>query len=86
MELQGFGGTDFRPVFAYVDDLIRQGSFSNLKGLIYFTDGYGTFPERKPDFEAAFVFVDDGLADDFELEPPPMPVWAIKLVLRPEEI
>lgn len=86
MELQGFGGTDFRPVFAYVDDLIRQGAFSNLKGLIYFTDGYGTFPERKPDFEAAFVFVDDGLADDFELEPPPMPVWAIKLVLRPEEI
>ena len=55
MELHGFGGTDFRSVFAYVDDLIRQGAFSNLKGLIYFTDGYGTFPERKPDFEAAFV-------------------------------
>ncbi len=30
--------------------------------------------------------MDDGLADDFELELPPMPVWAIKLVLRPEEI
>lgn len=85
MELRGFGGTDFRPVFAYVDDLIRQGAFSNLKGLIYFTDGFGTFPERKPDYETAFVFVDE-LDNDFELEPPPLPVWAIKLVLRPDEI
>jgi predicted metal-dependent peptidase len=40
--LQGFGGTDFRPVFAYVDDLIAKKEFVNLKGLIYFTDGYGT--------------------------------------------
>lgn len=88
MELRGFGGTDFRPVFDYVDGLIRQGAFSNLKGLIYFTDGWGTFPERKPSYEAAFVFVDEGLdqENDFELEPPPLPVWAIKLVLRPEEI
>lgn len=85
MELHGFGGTDFRPLFAYVDELIRQGAFSNLKGLIYFTDGYGTFPERKPNYETAFVFVDE-MENDFELEPPPLPVWAIKLVLRPDEI
>ncbi len=85
MELHGFGGTDFRPVFAYVDELIRQGAFTNLKGLIYFTDGYGTFPENKPNYETAFVFVDE-MDNDFELEPPPLPVWAIKLVLRPDEI
>ena len=40
----GNGGTDFRPVFEMVDDLIRNKEFSNLKGLIYFTDGYGLFP------------------------------------------
>ena len=41
--LRGSGGTDFRPVFQYVDKLIAERAFQNLKGLIYFTDGYGTF-------------------------------------------
>ena len=80
MELRGFGGTDFRPVFAYVDELIRAGEFSNLRGMIYFTDGRGIFPERKPDYDAAFVFLDDGG------ELPEVPVWAIRLVLQSEEI
>ena len=80
MELHGFGGTDFRPVFQYVDHLIRDGAFTNLRGMIYFTDGAGIFPERKPDYDAAFVFVgDEGLDPD-------VPVWAIKLVLQSEEI
>ena len=80
MELHGFGGTDFRPVFQYVDQLIRDGAFTNLRGMIYFTDGAGIFPERKPDYDAAFVFVgDEGLDPD-------VPVWAIKLVLQSEEI
>lgn len=80
MEFKGFGGTDFRPVFRYVDKLRRKGEFDNLKGLIYFTDGYGTFPEKKPDYDAAFVFIDD------EYGQPEVPVWAIKLVLRQDEI
>ena len=80
VELRGFGGTDFRPVFAYVDELIRAGEFSNLRGMIYFTDGRGIFPERKPDYDAAFVFLDDGG------ELPEVPVWAIRLVLQSEEI
>ena len=80
LTLKGFGGTDFRPVFQYVDQLIRSGEFTNLKGLIYFTDGYGTFPEKKPDYDTAFVFLDDGY------EQPTIPPWAIKLVLTSEEI
>lgn len=80
MQLKGFGGTDFRPVFRYVDELRKKGEFDNLKGLIYFTDGYGTFPEKKPDYDAAFVFIDD------EDGQPEVPVWAIKLVLRQDEI
>ena len=79
-ELRGFGGTDFRPVFNYVDDLINKNKFENLKGLIYFTDGYGTFPDKKPSYETAFVFIDDSY------EQPEIPVWAIKLVLRKDEI
>lgn len=80
MEIKGLGGTDFRPVFSKVDELIKQHEFFNLKGLIYFTDGYGVFPEYKPAYETAFVFVND------EYENPEVPSWAIKLVLQREEI
>ncbi len=80
MTIKGLGGTDFRPVFAYVDELRRGKEFQNLKGLIYFTDGYGSFPEKKPDYDAAFVFVED------EDNNPDVPPWAIKLVLQKDEI
>ncbi len=80
MSLKGFGGTDFRPVFNYVDQMRKEHEFSHLKGLIYFTDGYGVFPERKPDYETAFVFV----RDDYEI--PEVPSWAIKLILELEDL
>lgn len=75
MDIRGLGGTDFRPVFSYVDSLIAEGAFTDLKGLIYFTDGLGTFPERKPPYRTAFVFTDDGISV------PDVPVWAIKAVI-----
>lgn len=80
MQIRGLGGTDFRPVFAYVEGLRKQKEFQNLKGLIYFTDGYGTFPGQKPDYKTAFVFVED------EYNNPKVPPWAIKLVLQRDEI
>lgn len=80
MAIKGLGGTDFRPVFQRVDEMIRDGEFANLKGLIYFTDGYGLFPERMPAYKTAFVFVEDGC------EIPEVPVWAMKLVLTREEV
>lgn len=80
MKLRGLGGTDFRPVFRYVDELRRNKEFANLKGLIYFTDGFGTFPAQKPDYDTTFVFVDD------EYNNPDVPPWAIKLVLQRDEI
>ena len=67
--------------FTLVDDLIRQHEFTNLKGLIYFTDGYGTFPAQKPDYETAFLFLEDD-----EYGNPEVPPWAIKLVLKQDEI
>ena len=80
MKIHGLGGTDFRPVFEYVEQLRNNKEFSNLKGLIYFTDGYGTFPAKKPDYDAAFVFIDD------EYNNPDVPPWAIKLILQKDEI
>lgn len=78
--LMGSGGTDFRPVFKYVDQLIVEKAFQNLKGLIYFTDGYGTFPRRRPAYDTAFVFFHEEYLD---LNVPP---WAIKVVLGPEDL
>lgn len=75
LEIQGLGGTDFRPVFAYVDDALERGELTKLGGLIYFTDGHGTYPSRKPDYSTAFVFVDD--YDNVQV-----PVWAMKVVLE----
>lgn len=80
MKIHGLGGTDFRPVFGYVDELIKNKEFQNLKGLIYFTDGYGDFPAKKPDYETAFIFLDD------EMNNYDVPPWAIKLILTKEEI
>lgn len=80
MVLRGFGGTDFRPVFSLVSKLIDEKEFSNLKGLIYFTDGYGVFPEKKPPYETAFVFIKE---HDNNLNVPP---WAVKLVLSENDI
>lgn len=80
MKIRGLGGTDFRPVFNYVERLRHNKEFSNLKGLIYFTDGFGAFPAKKPDYDTAFVFVDD------EYNNPDVPPWAIKLVLQRDEI
>ena len=80
MQIHGLGGTDFKPVFTYVDELIKNKEFVNLKGLIYFTDGNGKFPVRKPDYETAFVYVDDDF-NNYDV-----PAWAIKLILKPDEI
>ena len=80
MEIKGQGGTDFRPAFSYVDQLIRDHEFTNLKGMIYFTDGFGEFPEKKPEYKTAIIYLEENYQN------PEVPAWAIKLVLRPEEI
>lgn len=80
MEILGLGKTDFRPVFEYVDELIYTKELSNLQGLIYFTDGKGTFPEKKPKYDTAFILHNDGYA---EAE---VPSWAMHLTLSEEDI
>ena len=78
-KLRGFGSTDFRPVFEYVEKLKQDGEFEDLKGLLYFTDGYGIYPAQMPAYDTAFVFLrEDG-------EAPAVPPWAIKVVLDEEE-
>lgn len=79
-EARGFGGTDFRPVFEYVQELIDAREFTNLKGLIYLTDGIGVYPVQPPDYECAFVFVDEAC------EGRTVPPWAMKALMTEDEI
>lgn len=56
LQIHGRGGTDFRPVFTYVEELLSSGKLRNLKGLLYFTDGDGIYPEHVTPYQTAFVF------------------------------
>ena len=80
LQLYGDGGTDFRPAFTYVQQLIDKGEFKNLKGLLYFTDGKGTFPRKRPPYDAAFILFRE---DYKEVSVPP---WAIRLMLDEEDL
>lgn len=79
-EIKGHGGTDFRPVFAHVNELLRQKEFHRLKGLLYFTDGYGIYPAKRPLYETAFVFMKEDYQDV------DVPVWAMKLILESDDL
>ena len=79
--IRGFGGTDFRPVFDYVEQLKVRGDLTELQGMVYFTDGLGQFPEKMPDYDVMFVFMDDG-----EPTPPSVPPWASRVVIDAEGI
>lgn len=79
LTLKGFGGTDFKPVFEYVGQLLEAGELTRLDGLLYFTDGYGLFPGRPPRYRTAFVFLDR----DEEVR---VPAWAMKVYLDKEEL
>ena len=74
IHVEGGYGTDFRPVFEKVEQLRLEGELENLKGLIYFTDGYGIYPEKPTEYDTAFVF-----AQDTDYEDEKVPDWALKL-------
>ena len=80
MKILGLGKTDFRPVFRYVDELIRKRELTNLQGLLYFTDGEGIFPAEKPDYDTAFVLHHSGYSE------PELPSWAVHISLSEDDI
>ena len=76
--IHGRGGTDFRPVFECVKKLQTAGSLRNLKGLLYFTDGDGIYPETPTDYKTAFVFYKE------KEQHQKVPAWATCLTLDTE--
>lgn len=78
--LMGGSATDFRPVFQRVEDLQKAGELTALRGLIYFTDGMGRYPNKRPPYETAFVMMEDPV---LTVDVPP---WAIRLTLTEPEL
>lgn len=49
-EVKGSGGTDFRPVFDFIDRELK-----DTKLLLYFTDIEGTFPIERPSYDVKWI-------------------------------
>ena len=80
ISLKGFGGTDFRPVFKYVDEIFTSSQKNEVNGLIYFTDGDGIYPKQMPKFKSLFV-INDSCFDKSK-----MPLWATPLFIDNDDL
>lgn len=65
----GFGGTDFCPVFNRINEIRSEGE--SVEGLIYLSDGFGNFPETRPDYPVIFAMPKDESNND-------LPEWVEK--------
>ena len=80
-KVRGGFGTDFRPVFSYIEEKRRTGEIRDMEGLMYFTDGMGIYPEKPTDYDTAFVFFNDEELDDTKV-----PDWAVRLYIDGEKV
>ena len=79
----GGGGTDFRPAFRYLYQLKEKGELKGLRGMLYFTDGKGIYPNRRPPWETVFVFAGEETGG---LNEAAVPGWAMRLTLDHEQL
>jgi len=78
--IKGYGGTDFRPVFARIEELKNADKLPDFRGLLYFTDGIGKYPKNMPSYQTAFVMPEN------QKEVPEVPSWAIQMKVSMEEL
>lgn len=79
MVIEGLGGTDFRPVFEHIAKAQQEGTMPQLQGLLYFTDGNGTYPSKRPPYPVAFILSNNLFEND-------VPPWAMRVRMNEEEI
>lgn len=78
--IKGLGGTNFIPVFNYIDNLLTTGRIKRVRGLLFFSDGYGDFPKYPPAYETVFIFPPNGYINT------EIPKWITKVILTDEDI
>lgn len=82
-KMYGWGGTDFRPVFQFIREKREADEMDKPSALIYFSDGFGDFPDAKPDYKTVFVFPAGEYTSANEEW---MPEWVMKYGLTEEEL
>ncbi len=65
----GFGGTNFEPVFKRIAHRQEDGTLNKVQGLVYFSDGWGSFPQTEPDYPTIFVLYDSDGAPNWNIPP-----------------
>ena len=63
-----------------MEALRRKGELRDLRGLLYFTDGLGVYPTRRPDYDTAFVML------AHQGFPERVPPWGIRVLLDEDEL
>lgn len=77
----GFGGTDFNPVFDYVDEFIKDSH--EVDCLIYLSDGMGSYPQQEPKaYKTFFVMPYNEFDNDNLLFGSMIPDWVEKIYLK----
>jgi len=61
--LKGRGGTSFEPVFDWLETQSESMTGPAPDVLIYFTDGYGTYPEDPPDLPVCWIMPDSSAGE-----------------------
>lgn len=80
-ETYGCGGTDFRPVFDYVDRCREDREDGKaFRGLLYLSDGCGDFPDKAPDYPVAFLLPRE--EDDWWWSRDMIPDWVTKVHIQ----
>ena len=79
LSIAGRGGTNFTPVFERVNRMLETGHIKKLKGLLYFSDGDGVYPQEKPPYETAFIF------PDFRFLDLKIPEWVVRICMEQRE-
>lgn len=55
----GWGGTDFICVFDHANEFAKKNHNRKLKGLFFFSDAFGSFPDEKPTYKTTFFVPDE---------------------------
>ena len=63
INVQGFGGTSFVPVFNRLKEFERAGD--KIGALLYLTDGMGEYPKESPDYPVYFILPNKDSIDEY---------------------
>ncbi len=81
VEMRGFGGTSFVPVFNRIEELKKKHGVK-VDGLLYLTDTEGEFPNMKPDYPVCLIVPEENIGINGRPYNRNIPDWADYVVIE----